>query len=66
MNNENISKIDAVETPLKNEPLTYGVVVRGIPEHIQGLLDFLEHSDLKTIYKHASYGKMYITDTKEE
>ncbi len=66
MNNKNqnhmaVNSAEAVENPLLNEPLTFGIVLRGLPEEIQELKDFLEQSSLTVIYKHISYGKLFIT-----
>jgi len=56
-----VNSAEAVENPLLNEPLTFGVILRGLPGEIQELKDFLEQSPLTIIYKHISYGKLYIT-----
>ena len=61
MKNNQSNKNKAVENPLLDEPLTFGLILRGLPEEIQELKDFLEESSLTVVYKHLSYGKLFIT-----
>jgi len=60
-NNMAVNTAKADENPLLNEPLTFGIVLRGLPKEIQELKDFLEQSSLTVVYKHLTYGKLYIT-----
>jgi len=60
-----VDTAEAVKSPLFDEPLTFGIVLRGLPQEIQELKDFLEQSSLTIIYKHISYGKLFITTNKE-
>jgi len=69
MNQEIINrkyKADTIQTPLEKEPLTLAVVLRGLPAELQELINFLEHSNLRTIYRKASYNNLYISDHKTE
>jgi len=54
-----------IDTPLKNDPLTMGIVLRGLPNDIQLLLEYIEKSNLTIVYKNISYGKLYISDKEE-
>ena len=67
MNNKKnmaVNTANATEIPLLNEPLTFALVLRGLPKEIQALKVFLEQSPLTVVYKHISYGKLYISDHK--
>ena len=55
---------DAAGIPFLNEPLTFGLILRGLPKEIQTLNDFLDQSPLTIVYKHVTYGKLYISDHK--
>ena len=61
-----VNTAKAAENPLLNEPLTFGVILRGLPREIQELKDFLEQSSLILIYKTTSYGHLYIVQHKED
>ncbi|EMR73728.1 hypothetical protein MBGDN05_00822 [Thermoplasmatales archaeon SCGC AB-539-N05] len=61
----NINTAEATENPLLDEPLTFGLILRGLPQEIQELKDFLGQSPLSIIYKQVSYGKLFIT-TRED
>lgn len=67
MNNKNknnmaVNSAEDVDNPLLNEPLTFGIILRGLPSEIQELKDFLAQSPLTIIYKHITYGKLYISE----
>jgi len=61
-NNMAVNTADATKTPLLDEPLTFGLILRGMPEEIQEMKNFLEQSQLTVVYKHISYAKLYISD----
>lgn len=60
-----VNSAEAAENPLLNEPLTFGLILRGLPREIQELKDFLDQSSLVIIYKATSYGHLYIVSHKE-
>lgn len=61
-----VDTAEAAENTLLDEPLTFGLILRGLPGEIQELKDFLEKSSLVLIYKATSYGHLYIVSHKEE
>lgn len=61
----NINTAEAAEKIVLDEPLTFGLILRGLPQEIQELKNFLGQSPLTIIYKQVSYGKLFIT-TKED
>jgi len=60
-----VNSTKAANNTLLNEPVTHGIILRGLPKDVQKLNDFLEQSSLTVIYKRTTYGKLFITDQEE-
>jgi len=59
------NKPNKIKTSLEKTPVTYGIVLRGLPADLQELLEYIEQSKIAKIYEHASYGKLYVLERED-